>query len=610
MELAIPLIALGSMYIVSNQSSNNSESSQKRRLEKGIKNIEGYQNLNNTKILPNTTTPPQNYPITDLEQLKDTVQKYEDPNTITDRYFNQGLYENSVNSGVNVGNTIQDVYSLTGNYLSSEQFKHGNMQPFNSGKIENKTFNFGTGETMLDNMAGMGSQVIKKIEQAPLFKPQADMQFANGAPNMSDFYQSRVNPGKNNAMVKPFESEHVGPGLGQGYGTNGSNGYNSGMEARDAWLPKTVDELRVTTNPKVEYSLEGHQGPSYSHVQNIGIEGKVQKYRPDSFFINSQDRYLTTTGQEKAQALRPIEEVYSTFRGDQSLSYAGVAGPTDKNASYVPSSHTAPKRVELGANDVGQSSAVRRGPSTDTDNYLKSHTNYTNNRSTVRQVDSFRSSFSGAIGAVIAPIMDAFKPTRKEEYTENIRIYGNTESSVPKNYVANYGDVPVTTIKETTLFSPDSYIGNQSGTSNGYMTNAQQAIANQRDTTNCSAYGGVGGGGAARQGGIVVDQYYRQTNNELKEPSTIARTNHGSSQIYNQTMNVNVSRMDGDRDNNRMWAPQTTTISQVGPSKQLVGEMSGKQVYDNCKIGVDRLDNVFVESFLKNPYTHSLTNCV
>ena len=135
MELAIPLIALGSMYIVSNQSSNNSDGSQKRRLEKGIKNIEGYQNLNNTKILPNTTTPPQNYPITDLEQLKDTVQKYENPNTITDRYFNQGLYENSVNSGVNVGNTIQDVYSLTGNYLSSEQFKHGNMQPFNSGKI-------------------------------------------------------------------------------------------------------------------------------------------------------------------------------------------------------------------------------------------------------------------------------------------------------------------------------------------------------------------------------------------------------------------------------------------------------------------------------------------
>ena len=36
----------------------------------------------------------------------------------------------------------------------------------------------------------------------------------------------------------------VGPGLDKGYGINGSNGYNSGMEARDKWLPKTSRSIK------------------------------------------------------------------------------------------------------------------------------------------------------------------------------------------------------------------------------------------------------------------------------------------------------------------------------------------------------------------------------
>jgi hypothetical protein len=606
MEIILPLFILAGGYIVSNTDNPNSNPNQKRRLERGLE--EGYENLNNTKILPNTNTLPQNYPVSNLEELVDTVGKYENPNTVTDKYFNQSLYENKERDGANISNNIQNVYSLTGNYLDTKEFTHKNMVPFNSGKIENKTFNYAMGENILDNMVGTGSQVQKKIEQAPLFAPQSDMQFANGAPNMSDFYQSRVNPGKNNAMVKPFESEHVGPGLGQRGGTQGSGGYNSGMEARDSWLPPTVDELRVSTNPKLEYSLEGHQGPSYSHVQNVGIEGKVEKYRPDTYFINSQDRYFTTTGQEKGQALRPIEEVYDTIRGDVSVSYSGVAGG-DKNASYVQKNYTAPKRVILENCDIGISTATRKGDSTDTENLMRSHTNYANNRSTSRQPDTYRSSFRGSVGAIIAPLMDVFRPTKKEEYGNNVRIYGDSGSLVNSSYVLNYNDTTKVTIRDTTLFSPDSYIGNQNAKSNGYLSNPQQAIFNQRDTTNC-AYSGSSGGSGTRTGDVLTDKYKIQTNNELKEPSTVARTNHGTSQIYNQTMNVNVARIDSDRDNNRLWQPQSTTISQMGPSKINVGSMKSKQQYNDCKIGVDYISPDLLDAFRSNPYTHSLTSAV
>jgi hypothetical protein len=48
---------------------------------------------------------------------------------------------------------------------------------------------------------------------------------------------------------------------------------------------------------------------------------------------------------------------------------------------------------------------------------------------------------------------------------------------------------------------------------------------------------------------------YIQTNNTLKEPLTYTRTNHGNTQIYNQTMNVNVAKIDSDRYNTRMYVP-------------------------------------------------------
>lgn len=614
MELAIPFIALAGAYVISNQSTN-SDRSQKIRLENGLKtiqgkgtNVENFENMGQRNILTNTNIPPKNYPVTDLNQLDDTVQRYANPNTATDKYFNQNYYENKQNSGAKVGNTVQDVYSLTGNYLDSKEFKHNNMVPFYGAKIKGQVYDMNIAETLLDNMAGTGSQTIKKIEQAPLFKPQDNVQWANGTPNMSDFYQSRVNPAMNNAMVKPFESEHVGPGLNQGYTTSGSGGYNSGMESRDSWLPKTVDELRVETNPKLEYSLDNHQGPSYSHVQNVGILGKVEKYHPDTFFINSQDRWLTTTGQEKGQALRPVQEDRYTTRSNTSQSYSGVAAPSEKNASYVPSSYTEPKRAELAAFDVASSSAMGKGPCTDKDDFLKSHTNYSNNRSTVRQQDTFRSSFSGAIGAVIAPIMDAFRPTRKEEYGDNVRVYGDAGSRVAQSYILNPGDRPVTTIKQTTLYAPDSYIGNQA--SMGHVLHNQQAVQNQRDTTTCSYTGSVGGNGAARQGEVIVDAAYRQHNNELLEATQVSYTPQGNTQIFNQKMNVNVARIDSDRDNPRMWVPQATTISQMPAGKEIYGKITTRQVYDENKIGCGRIQPEILDAFRNNPYTHSLTNSV
>jgi hypothetical protein len=604
MELAIPLIALGGMYVISNKNNDTTkEIYNEEQSNKKVKRQESFNNMGKkSNYLPNTNIAPQNYPIMNNPELNDTVQEYPNPNAATNKYFNQNLYEQTERAGKSVGDTIQQVYSLTGDYMNSSQFKHNNMIPFNGGKPHGQIYNNNNAETILDNYAGTGSQIIKKIEQAPLFKPQENIQWTNGAPNMSDFYQSRVNPGIKNNMVKPFESVQVGPGLDKGYSTNGSGGFNSGMEARDLWLPKTVDELRVATNPKEEYSLANHQGPAQSSITNVGILGKVEKYRPDTFFINSQDRWLTTTGAEKAQRVVADEVLKVSHRNETTTQLTGTPNAVLKTASYVPKNHEASKRIQLDAQPVGHSNAKGTGSHIDGEEFLKSHTNYTNSRSMNQQPQTFGSGFSNAIGAVIAPLMDVFKPARKEEYVCNMRIYGNIIGEVPGNYVLNSGDIPNTTVKETTLYKPNGYVGNQIN-GGAYEVTDQQAFANQRDTTGeLCQMNPIG----SKYGSRNYEADYRQTNNESKEKSIVGRTNQGNMSTFNSQMNVSYSKLDSDRDNNRMWAPSAVIPS--GPSVTTYGKAHMPQLNNSCKTGCDRIDPSLLDAYRKNPYTFSLSS--
>lgn len=595
MELAIPLIALGGMYIISNK---------KNDTPKNIYN-EGFNNMGQKpNYLPNTNIPPRNYPVMNNSELIDTVQEYPNPNTASDKYFNQNAYEQRERAGKPIGDTIQQVYSLTGDYMASEQFKHNNMVPFNGAKPRGQTYN-NNAETILDNYAGTGSQIIKKIEQAPLFKPQENIQWAYGAPNMSDFFQSRVNPGQRNNMVKPFETVRVGPGLDKGYSADGSGGFNSGMEARDQWLPKTVDELRVATNPKEEFSLANHQGPAQSAITNVGLLGKVEKNRPDTFFINSQDRWLTTTGAEKAQRVVAEEVLKQSHRNETTTQLTGTPNAVLKTASYVPKKYELTKRMQLDAHPVGPSNAAGTGSHTDGEDFLRSHTNYTNSRSVNQQPQTFGSGFSAAIGAVIAPLMDVFKPARKEEYVSNMRIYGNMIGEVPGNYVQIQGDVPITTVKETTIYRPNGYVGNQLN-GGAYEVTDQQSITNQRDTTTDFCQMNSMGGSGTKHGSRQYDVNYRQTNNEAKEKSIVGRTNQGNMATFNSQLNVSHSRLDGDRENNRMWAP--SAVIQSGPSVQTYGKIHGPAINNQLTSDCNRMDPALLDAFRANPYSFSLSS--
>jgi hypothetical protein len=273
MELAIPLVALGGLYLISN------------------KKKESF-----------------------------SVNEYRNPNQVTDKYFQPNVdYENKSDK--------PQFTDLAGRKVNLNDYSE-NMVPF-FGKTKNigdslKDLNHS--EQILDNAVGGGSLKITKSENAPLFKPQDNVQWANGAPNQSEFYQSRVNLSQNMNNVKPFQEMHVAPGMNQGFSSQGSGGFNSGTEARDQWIDKTVNQLRVATKPKTTFTLDQHEGPAQTLVKNLGIEGKVEKYLPDKFYINSPDRYLTTTGSVLGPTQQSIQPNPTVHRATTTKSYSGPAG--------------------------------------------------------------------------------------------------------------------------------------------------------------------------------------------------------------------------------------------------------------------------------------------
>lgn len=587
MEVVLPIVALGGLYVISNQNKN-------KKSQDGFNNMKQNNNLNVNSI-------PQNYPVDNINQLKNNMNQYNTINNSTSDYLNQTNYQNNVNNNISVSNNPKQMYNVN---LENKDFNHTNMVPFNGSKPRGNIYNYATNESILDNMNGSGSQQIKKVEQAPLFKPEDNMQYSYGTPNNSDFYQSRVNNSMKNNNVKPFESVLVGPGLNKGYDIKGNNGFNSGMESREKWMPLNVDELRVETNPKMVYELNNLEGPAISNIKNVptqDIIGNVEKYLPDRHYENTSDRWLNTTGYIKGETQRSAQEMGIIKRCNNLTDYKGAAIASDKKAMYSVQNYQESKRYALNTNQLN--GPVSQGKGNIENNNLREKTNYVNNRSTMKQQELF-GGFSGTIGAVIAPLMDILKPTLKEESIDNIRIYGEAKSAIPGNYIINTNDTPNTTIKETTLYSQGFNINNQK--EGMYINNQGELDLTQRETTS-SDYNGIAGGNGSTYGNKLYDNAYRQHNNDIKSSTIDNRINQGGTQMFNQYMNVNCSKNDTTRYDYRVNGPSLKTSAV--PSMSQYGKVNYPQQYDETA-GTERINPDLLNSFRKNPYTHSLSSAV
>ena len=574
MELAIPLVALGSLYIVSNQS------------KKPKPTNEGF--------LPNTNVPDVNYPVvsqeTEISSKLSTMNKYSGPSVYTDKYFNPYSKGSLVKESINADNN--QYKSLNGDNVDSAYFEHNNMMPFFGGKIRSK-IDPNSNEAIMDNYLGTGSQTFVKSEQAPLFAPNEKMHWANGAPNMNDFYQSRVNPSMRMANVKPFEEVKVGPGLGLGYGTEGAGGYNAGTAMRESWLPKGVDDLRTANKQKASEIMQlGHEGPAKSRITNVGILGAFQKNRPETAFEWGADRLFTTTGAAKGQTLHSIPVERHVVRPETTVDYNGVAQSMHAQQA-MPGEVLPSHRIELGPTQLGAANAVGRGFGNEGDYGLKSKQVYANNRSSNVQDDYF-GAVGSSIGAVVAPLLEMMRPSRKENTTGNMRVYGDAKTAVSQSYLYNPNDAPAHTMRETTENSVNHWNVNRGQTNNGYASAKVEAVPQHRDTTTTS----YTGSGASKNPALrVYDAELGYQPSNLKAETIKGRFGNSNTNLFNNSVNYQGKPKDLDMVNNREVMPKMpyVTAGSLGTYQQ-----KGQNLDSN--INMERNTPDMYNVLQQNPY--------
>jgi hypothetical protein len=509
---------------------------------------------------------------------------------------------------------VQPINLLSGQQANLDEFKHNNMQHYYGGKLRGYSGDINSTESILDSKQGNGSQQFSKSEIAPLFRPDENSNHPNGTPNNSDFFQSRMNESMKMSNVTLWEPQRVGPGLNMGYGsqnsdgfnsggTQGGGGFNSGMMARDAWMPKSVDDLRAENKPKTSFDLDGHQGPALHPIKMAGPNSKIgviEKHLPDKSYESGPNRWFTTTGVEQAPPIRSTQLIPMENRVDTTREYYGSG--SSGQATYTNAEFEDSKRQNLSGLPLSNASATGTNYANPNDYGSQSYNMLHNNRSIAKETNEFGGVY-GMAKAAIAPILDIFRPTRKENVLGNLRETGNVNGLTPTGHLFNSNDKTKITNREMTTDKINmNYVNVQGQTNTGdaYKVTTHQNYNNQRTSTNKEYIGNIN---SNSQGLRPYNSAYAQQNNVNKTYES--RPNQGNMSLFNNSNNSTTSRNDSIFQQNRQLI--TNNSQSIIPSREFMGELNGMQSYD-INYNASRMDESLLSAFKNNPYTKSLTS--
>jgi hypothetical protein len=347
--------------------------------------------------------------------------------------------------------------SLTGNPVDRQSFFHNNMTPFFGGTAKQNVEDTAN-QTLLETFTGNDSTYQSKMElkRDDLFQPVANLANVYGMQNLDGYNLDRYVVGNIRNNQSPVEPIRVGPGLNQGFTAEGSGGFQQ-ANTLDFVQPKTVDEMRVKTKPKVSY--EGVVIPG-SGVSKPGKVGIVAKNQPDTFYVNSPDRLFTTVGSTTGPTQRPAIDVKFTNRKTTELkTRIGSAGPAAigsqpqlkpkfRNSSRVNHGGAGP-RNQNAQGQWGISGPNNAIPSGLPNDYGRGSFKARPNMRVISGPKMQVTNLSAPNKSNRAPQNPNMKHTRKNNVVGNNRWAGNFQNTGPnKAKVYDPNDVPRTTIKE------------------------------------------------------------------------------------------------------------------------------------------------------------------
>jgi hypothetical protein len=357
------------------------------------------------------------------------------------------------------------VSSLTGERISSGEFRHNNMVPFFGGRVK-QNMRASANSDRLDSYTGSGINQIKKQEVENMFK-DAQAPFGNpfGLEATTDFMQSRIEEPRNRAGEKPFEPTRVGAGIGEKFGQTGKGGFQQ-FEVNQYMHDniRTTDQRRTANKPKLTY--EGVTVPGQHFIgksAEIKDIGEVRKNRPDRFYVDDTGvsyGSVATGVTTFKEAARPVQVLPHTARPETSVEYVPSGASQDFGQSYVTGSYRTPMGQQHGG--AGYRNANMTG--------------YYTKDVEANQADYGRSGFENrpnerdntserSMGLNVAPAQDGqgattihfeddARPTRRGETVGTLRQTGTPvgyAGGAPAITVWDPSDIARTTVKESTV---------------------------------------------------------------------------------------------------------------------------------------------------------------
>jgi hypothetical protein len=355
---------------------------------------------------------------------------------------------------------------LSGSSIKKEAF-HDNMVPFIKNKNQ-QNLNFNTYSNTLGRHTGNDETYRpKKVEVKSFFDLTPNNSFVYGSPSFTETVGTdRYVPSQKRQGEKPFQDIRVGPGLAAGFTAEPVGGLNQ-ANARDYVMPKSIDETRVLTNPKLTF--EGRVIAGLKSGQR-GLQAKPVKHRPERYYNSNPERgnlssavkasqlrekyYMKPTqkqhqkpyfgGLGQAENLKPRKE--GAYRKSTKNNYMN---PTPRNAYREDAWVYNDKSIETGVGDYGKNSIENKPNERDT-----------------TQDRVHMNNLTIAVKKLITPLVDFFRRTRKENFIGNIRPDGNMSAAMPsKITVYDPTDIARTTIKEQNI--DNDYIGQLKGPQQG-----------------------------------------------------------------------------------------------------------------------------------------------
>lgn len=365
----------------------------------------------------------------------------------------------------------EQIMSLSGEYLQKNDFIHNNMKPYYGGTIR-QNMDDNANRMVLENFTGITDIQKNKCETKAFGDVTRNMGFVNGTQHSLEFIQDRmvIPTLRNNEF--PIPQIHVGRGLGDGFSAAPKGGFHQ-FENQDYAREKCVDELRTKRNPNSkalgisDVGKETYAGRTVDGLKT-GLRGEVgtfAKNRVETFYEQTPDMLFKTTGANLKPTKQGEFNVKETNRLTTTREHTGGAIGVGRLARKADPNVRKPTRQQFRGPEMGGAALGGFGVGTKYD-HGKSRILVYNNERDVTSTRVYQGNLTSLIKAVIAPLEDMIKITKKQHTVDNPRHFGNMNAQFPrKATIYDPNDVARATIKETTIH--DAILGNLRGNEKG-----------------------------------------------------------------------------------------------------------------------------------------------